>query len=137
MKKYELNPKEEVKVELIPNVFDQERSKNRVLLLGVMAGAVITWFFYYVMTSISSFYPLFLMMLLLTGIGGAIYLYGFIKGLNGKYSEKYIITNVRLVVVNKDNDILKEMFLSKIYHTMTEKVAGKSYDVIINPKEED
>ena len=50
--------------------------------------------------------------------------------------KKNFITNVRLVVVNKDNDILKEMFLSKIYHTMTEKVAGKSYDVIINPKEE-
>lgn len=136
MKKYELNPKEEVKVELIPNVFDQERSKNRVLLLGVIAGAIITWFFYYVMTTISSFYPLFLMMLLLTGIGAAIYLYGFIKGLKGNYGEKYIVTNVRLVMVNKDNDVLKEIYLSKIYYTLTEKVAGSSYNVIINPKEE-
>ncbi|MDD2591598.1 MAG: hypothetical protein PHP11_04240 [Erysipelotrichaceae bacterium] len=134
MKKYELNPKEEIKVELRPNVFDQERSKNQILLLGIVAGAIITWFFYYVMTSISSFYPLFLIMLLITGIASIIYLYSLIKGIKGISNERYIVTNVRLVVVNNDNEVLKEVYLSKIFRTITNKVAGKSYDVIINPK---
>ncbi|MEA5026943.1 hypothetical protein SDC9_102023 [bioreactor metagenome] len=136
MKKYELNPKEELKFAVKPNVFDQERKKNRMLLLGVIAGAVVTAFFYYVMTSISSFYPLFLMMLLITGIGLVFYLIGLVKGIMGLTNEKYYITNVRIVAVNKADEITKELLISKIGHTISEKVTGKSFDIIINPKEE-
>ncbi|MEA5017399.1 MAG: hypothetical protein VB009_01620 [Erysipelotrichaceae bacterium] len=136
MKKYELNPKEEVKQELIINVLNQKRKQNQILLLGIIAGIVITWFFFYVMTSIPSFYPLFLIVLLITGIGIFIYIFSFINGLKSRNNERYYITNVRVVAVNKNNEIIKEIYLSKIYRTITEKILGNTYDIIINPKEE-
>jgi len=136
MKKYELNPKEVIKFELKPNVFDQERKNKRILLLGVLSSAAVTWFFYYVNQSIVSFYPLVIVMAVITGIALIFYCYGLIKGILKITDVRYIITNVRVMVVNKDDVVLKEVLISKINKTISEKVVGGSYNLTINPKDE-
>jgi len=136
MKKYELNPKEVIKFELKPNVFDQERKNKRILLLGVISGAVVTWFFYYINQSVTNFYPLVIVMAVITGIALVFYCYGLIKGVLKITDIRYIITNVRVMIVNRDDDVLKETLISKINKTICEKVVGGSYNLTINPKEE-
>ena len=136
MKRYELNPKEELRLETKPNTLDIARKNNRIYLIGVLILLVLCGFFRYVMNSIPNFYPLLVLIGLITAAGAIYYIYNIVKGAQGKSDEKYYITNVRVIVADNDENVLKEVYLSNINKVLEEKVTGKSSDVIINPKEE-
>lgn len=136
MKKYTLNPKETVLLETKPNTFDQARAKNRFLIFGTAILALLCWFFYYVMQSIPSFYPLLVLIGLIAMAGAAYYIFALAKGASGKADEKYVITSVRVVVADNDGNIKKEITRNNIEKVVVEKVLGGTADVVINPKEE-
>lgn len=136
MKKYTLNPKETVLLETKPNTLDQARAKNRFLVWGTALLALLCWFFYYVMQSIPSFYPLLVLIGLIAMAGCAYYIFALAKGASGKSDEKYVITNVRIVINDNEGNIKKEITRNNIEKVVLEKVTGSTYDVVINPKEE-
>jgi len=136
MKKYTLNPKEELRYETKPNKIDQARKANRALLFGSICAALLAWFFKYVMKSIPSFYPLFLLIGLICAAGFVMYIAAILKAKQGEEDEKYYITNVRVVSVDKEDTVLKEVYLRSIDKIVVNKVTGKTADIVINPKEE-
>ena len=136
MKKYELNPKEEIRLETKPNTVDQARKTYRIYLIGDIVLLVLCAFFKYVMKSIPNFYPLLVLIGLITIAGIVYYVYNMAKAFSGKSEEKYYVTNVRVVVADNEENVLKEIYLSNINKIVEEKVTGKSSDLILNPKEE-
>ena len=135
MKKYVLNPKEELLLECKPDTLSQARKNNRAILIGTIFLILLSLFFLYVMKSIPSFYPLLVLIGLIAVAGVIYYINGLIRGAKGS-DLTYCITNIRVVIVDSDNNIRKEVYLNDIRKINLDKVTGKLYDVVINPKEE-
>ncbi len=136
MKKYALNPKEELKLETKPNLVDQARKANRPYLIGTLILLALCFFFRYVMKSIPNFYPLLVLVGLIT-LAGVLYVgYNYVQAFTKQPDEKYYITNVRVLVCDNEDNVRKEINLSNINKIVEEKVTGKSSDLILNPKEE-
>ena len=135
MKKYELNPKEELKLEVKPDLMAIARKDNRPILIGTILLVILSLFFWYVMQSISSFYPLLLLIGLIAIAGAIYYVVGMLKA-TGEPDEKYYITNVRTIIADKDGNIKKEITNNTISKIVEDKVCGNKKDIIINPKEE-
>ena len=135
MKKYVLNPKEELLLECKPNTMSQARKNNRAIIIGTLFLIVLCAFFLYVMKSIPSFYPLLVLIGLIAAAGVIYYVSALIQGARGS-ELTYRITNIRVLEVDAENNVRKEVYLNDIRKVTLEKVSGRLYDVVINPKEE-
>ena len=135
MRRYELNPKEKVKFETKPNMMAIARKNNRPVLIGTLFLIVLALFFWYVMQSIKSFSPLLVLIGLIAMAALVYYVVSLLKSSN-EPDEKYIITNVRTLILDNDNNIKKEINNNSITKIVEEKVTGVYHDVVLNPKEE-
>lgn len=136
MNKFKLNEKEKLveKVEGNPSLV---KMKNSVifLLLAVLTMIGSVFFFYIAKSEKVEMYNIIGIVFLLGGIGLLLYhVYNVSQAKKLKGSVSYYITSSRLVVVDKDDVVVKELLLSRIKKIDTELVKRNAGYLYINPK---
>lgn len=137
MKKFKLNPQEELLASAIYNPVYQERRKARFDLYFIALMIIAGGFFYYVMqTSI----PAFLILVLMCALAGVIalihYIYVIVQAGKHKGEEKYYVTTSRVVVADQDDVVLKEVLSGKIKKCEIERISGNCGTIYINKRED-
>jgi len=136
MKKFEVNPKEELLKEEQYHGGLESLYKNRGDVYVALAMIVIGGFFYYISSDVKAF-------LALVGLTAIVFVgcllhfivtYISAKKEDGK--EKYYITNVRVVIADENGAIKKELVNSKIKKIELEKRGFGGSTVFINKKED-
>ncbi|NLY62846.1 MAG: hypothetical protein GX074_03205 [Erysipelothrix sp.] len=133
---YQLYPNEqlELEVESIPHLKAGRRSRY-LLWLGFILVAVALFYSY------ASKQDFILNIITIGSIIGAIicFVAYFIAIANGKKNEKftYYITDRRVIQIDQDNKLVKEVLRNKIKRVLVEPVTANKGSVIINPRKLD
>ena len=134
MKKFELNPKEELLLETNSNPVYEKARKARIDLYFIVFLVILGGFFFYVMQTIEAFSVL----VIAAGLGIVIcaghYIVVLITAKKDEPEEKYYITNARVAVVDKEGVIKKEVLAGKIKKVIREPISGSKGTVFINKK---
>lgn len=139
MAKFQLNQKETLAIHCVSEPVLESNKKTRIYVIISVLLAVLGGFFIYAAVSNSEpIYYVLAAVSLLSAIGFLIY-YLAIRQQNAKLKGQYhyYITNIRLVIADGNEMVLKELLLSKIKRIDIEKNGRNSGTVYINRKIDD
>ena len=136
MKKFEVNPKEELLTESSYHGGLESLYTHRGDIYIALSMIVIGSFFYYISFDIEAFFALVWLAVLVVVVCLVHFFGSYIVAKKEDGKEKYYITNVRLVVTDANDVIKKELMNSKIKKVELEKKFLGSSIVYINKKED-
>ncbi len=136
MKQFVLNQKEKLMYECHPDLLAVMLVKSKIYIYATIFFALLAWFFLFVMTNNPVFMPIMVICVTVLLVCLLKFTYLLFIANQQQNKKKYIITDVRVMVVDKNNEILQEVFHTKIKTIQIHKLYGDTGSVYLNKKEE-
>ncbi len=136
MRKFELNSKETLTFEVESRpIYAVRRDQQIYLFLSLILLAGTVFFGYAYWQFDETMYIVLMLIFGLSFIGGfSYYSYKIVQALRQAGQKKYLLTDSRLVTVDKNNEIIKEILLNKIKRVDLEQYGVNTGTILINKK---
>lgn len=132
---FKLHPSEELELEVKSNPTVKARTRSRYLIVLGFVLLVVAFFYRF-----ASAQDTILMAIAWgSGVGAVLSFIGYFYSVSKARKESdvstYYITNTRVIEIDKDGEMVRDILRNKIKRVEVDKVSGSMGDVIINPKE--